>query len=228
MSKHGPSDPKFAIGDFLTGIPSQYVEALATEAGREPGQFRLYREVADLIPADRRVKASWSVHRDLRHRPALLQDGLTVRGAAGISGKADIDSRPERLLSVDERASRVRKALEDSAVYAVIEAELSSNRRDRTARKLASKIVSEHANRKKELEAELRQLRETMSPLEATVRAELQISEMTQLLDVISELYSGFENPERIVHAVQDLQLVADRITDRGAPVTGGGDIFRM
>ena len=112
----GPEDPKFAIGDFLATIPGPYVELLAEHLGRDAAQFRVYREVAEKIPSDQRVKASWTVHRDLRERPDLLSDALTVRAAAALLGKKPIDSKADRRLSLEERAAKVRDALADEEV----------------------------------------------------------------------------------------------------------------
>src|SRR4051794_14180036 len=72
VSTRGPEDRKFAIGDFLLNIPARFVEPLAEALGEDPGQFRSYREVAGKVPAERRVAASWSVHRNLKDSLHLL------------------------------------------------------------------------------------------------------------------------------------------------------------
>lgn len=204
----GPEDPKFALGDFLATIPAQYAELLAEHLDRDPAQFRVYREVAEKIPPDRRVAASWTVHRDLRERPDLLADGLTVRNAAALLGKKPIDSKADRRLTLEERAARVREALADQDVYAVIEAELTKNRVDRSARKLANRIVSEHSQRKRDLENELRALRSAMSPLEATVKAELRVNEAAQLVEAIAQSVDDLPEPERVITALAELNVV--------------------
>lgn len=205
---HGPKDPKFALGDFLTTIPAQCVELLAGQLDRDPAQIRIYREVAEKIPPNNRVAASWTVHRDLRKRPDLLTDGLTVRAAAALLGKKPIDAKADRRLSVEERAAKVRQALADEDVYAVIEAELAKDRADRSARRLASRIVSEHGQRKHDLENELRALRSAMSPLEATVKAELQVNEATQLVEAIAQSVDDLHEPERVISALSELNVV--------------------
>src|SRR5512135_2825019 len=107
-SSQGPEDPKFKLGDFLKRVPEEYVELLATEHDVDPAQFRVYREVAAKVPPERRVQASWTVHRDLRDRLDLLRDGLTVRQAAAAAGKRPVDSKADRKLSVEDRAIKVR------------------------------------------------------------------------------------------------------------------------
>jgi hypothetical protein len=184
------------------------VEVLAEHLDRDPAQFRVYREVAEKIPPSMRVAASWTVHRDLRDRPELLSGGLTVRAAAALLGKKPIDSKADRRLSLEERAAKVREALADQDVYAVIEAELAKDRVSRNARKLATRIVSEHGQRKRDLENELRALRSAMSPLEATVKAELRVNEAAQLVEAIAQTVDDLHEPERVITALAELNAV--------------------
>jgi hypothetical protein len=204
----GPNDPKFALGDFLAGLPVQYLERLAEQLGRDPAQFRIYREVAEKIPAERRVAASWTVHRELRDRPDLLAAGLTLRTAAALLGKKPIDSKADRRLPVEERAARVRAGLADPEVYRVIEAELAREHADRRARRLAGRVVSEFEQRKRELEQEIRDLRTAMSPLEATVKAELRVNEASQLVEAIAQSVDDLPEPERVIRALTELSSV--------------------
>lgn len=220
QATRGPEDPKFALGDYLNSVPSQYVDLLAEHFQREPAQFRGYREVAEKVPPERRVAASWTVHRDLRERPDLLSDGLTVRAAASLLGKKPIDSKAERRLTLEERAARVREALADQDVYAVIEAELVNNRADRNARRLANRIVSEHGQRRRDLEKELRALRSAMSPLEATVKAELQVNEAAQLVEAIAQTVDDLHEPERVIVALAELNVVITKFLLSRDPAT--------
>lgn len=171
-----PRDPKFALGDFLGGIPSQYTDLLAEALHIDRGQFRIYRDVAVKIPPARRVAPSWTVHRDLRGRTDLLTDGLTVRVAGALLGKKPIDTKPDRRLPVEDRAANVRAGLADPEVYALIDNELARGRTERQLRNRARQVHTEHGKRSKDLEAELHSLRQAKSPFEATVDAELQIS----------------------------------------------------
>src|SRR3954453_4169960 len=115
----GPEDPKFTIGDYLARLPEEWVEPLAIDLDVDPAQLRVYREGATKVPPELRVRASWTVHRDLRDRVDLLRDGLTVRDAAAAAGKRPIDSKADRRLSVEDRAAKVRAFLADPDVYAV-------------------------------------------------------------------------------------------------------------
>jgi len=87
---------------------------------QERAQFRTYRDVAAKIPPVARVATSWTVHRDLRDQPHLMRPGLTVRQAAELLGKAPIDSKADRRLSVVDKAVKVRDFIADPDVYAVI------------------------------------------------------------------------------------------------------------
>jgi hypothetical protein len=208
QARRGPEDPKFALGDWLLEIPSQFVDALAESLDRDPSQFRVYREVAEKISPANRLAASWTVHRDLRDRPELLTDGLTVRRAAERLGKKPIDAKPDSRLSVQERAAKVRAALADPDVYAIIEAEVAESRAERNARKLATRFVSEHGQRQRELEVELRALRAAMSPLEATVKAELRVNEAAQLVEAIALTVDDLHEPQRVVRALAELNVL--------------------
>lgn len=227
QATRGADDPKFALGDFLATLPMHYVEVLADRLDRDPAQFRVYRDVAEKIPPSRRVAASWTVHRDLRDRPELLSDGLTVRAAAALLGKKPIDSKADRRLSLEERAAKVREALADQDVYAVIEAELATDRASRNARKLATRIVSEYGQRKRDLENELRALRSAMSPLEATVKAELRVNEAAQLVEAIAQTVDDLYEPERVVTALAELNAVITKfLLDRDPTATDDAPVI--
>ena len=205
QSSRGASDPKFAFGDFLVRIPSELIDVLANELGREPSQLRIYREVALKVPPQSRVAAAWTVHRDLRDMPNLLRDGLTVRAAAALIGKQPIDSKADRHLSVSERAEKVRKGLADPQVYALIESEMAQSRVERRTKHRARLVHSELAKRERSLEAELRQLREAKSPFEATVKAELDLNRAAQLVHAVGESIDDLPQPERLTAALVEL-----------------------
>ncbi|WP_369055113.1 hypothetical protein [Kineococcus terrestris] len=205
QSTRGPEDPKFALGDFLLGVPAELVERLEGALSVGSGQFRTYREVASKVPPERRVAASWTVHRDLRDRPELLRDGLTVRAAAALLGKQPIDSKPDRRLTVEDRAKKVRAALADPDVYALIDAELGRDRAERQMRRRAREVHSEYAQRRRELEAEVRELRSAKSAFEATVQAELDINKALQLVEAIGETFEHLPQPDRLLDALTEL-----------------------
>lgn len=222
-SVHGPDDPKFALGDFLASVPPQYVEALADALDAVPAQFRVYREVAELVPPQVRVAAAWTVHRDLRSQPDLLRDGLTVREAAALMGKQPIDSKADRRLTVEERANKVRASLADPEVFAVIDGELALSRADRQLRHRARQVQSEHGQHAKALEAELRRLREAKSPFEATVKAELEVNKAIQLIEAIDQSLDDLPQAERLLGAIEELNTVVTAfLMQRRAPGSGG------
>lgn len=208
QSALGPRDPKFALGDFLLGVPSQYVEPLAEALHANPGQFRIYRDVAEMVPLERRVAASWTVHRDLRDRPDLLQNGLTVRRAGALLGKPPIDGKADRRLSLEERAAKVRAGLADPEVYALIDNELARGRTERQLRARARRVHSEHSKRQRELEVELREMREAKSPFEATVEAELDVNKAAQLVEAIGQTFDDLPQGERLLSALDELNTV--------------------
>jgi hypothetical protein len=208
----GREDPKFALGDFLASVPDEFVEPLAEAVGRDPAQFRIYREVASKVPPARRVAASWTVHRDLRDRPDLLRDGLTVRQAAELAGKRPIDSKADQRLSVAQRAAKVRSFLADADVLTVIEHELTQSRADRQVRHKARLVHGELAKRQRELENELRALREAKSPYEATVKAELDLNRAAQLVYAVGKTMQDLPSPERLIAALDDLRVEIDTV----------------
>ncbi|GAA1817328.1 hypothetical protein HC028_21190 [Planosporangium flavigriseum] len=205
QSARGFEDPKFALGDFLTNIPLDLVERLAEDLDSDPAQFRIYREVALKVPADRRVKASWTVHRDLRDRLDLLRDGLTVRQAVARAGKRQIDSKADQNLSVEERAAKVRAFLADPEVYALIEQEMTRSRADRKVRHGARLVHEELTKKEKAAQAELRERREAKSPLEATLKAQIDVLRAAQLVHAIRESLSDLPEPERLIDALTEL-----------------------
>ncbi|MGH3612535.1 MAG: hypothetical protein ACRDRK_08045 [Pseudonocardia sp.] len=234
MSTRGPQDPKFALGDFLTTVPEAHLESLAKAVGEDPGQFRSYRDVASTLPPAVRVKASWSVHRNLRHRPELLRDGLTVRQANKLVGGKPIDEKPDSRRPVDERAAQVRAALADPDVFAVIDTELAAGRNARKVRGMARRVVSEHNARGRELEAELRALQQAKSPYEATVRAELDLNKATQLVHAVGASLEDLPQAERLVAALKELSVevasvlaAAEPSHDPEAPFVVNGEVWQ-
>lgn len=209
QSTHGSQDPKFALGDFLVTIPPAYVEPLADALGSDPGQFRMYREVAATLPAAQRRAAAWTVHRDLRRHPHLLTDGLTVRQAAALLGKPAIDAKPQRRQPLEERAANVRAGLADPEVYKLIDNELAQGRAERTLRHRARQVQSEHTKRARDLDAELRAAREAKSPFEATVQAQLEVNKAMQIVEAISQTLDDLPQPERLLNALNELNTAA-------------------
>lgn len=200
----GREDPKFLLGDFLCSVPAQYVDALAEALRADPAQFRSYREVAQKIPPDERVAAAWGVHRELKDHPEKLQAGLTIREAASLLGRS-IDSRADHNLTVAERVQKVHSFLDDPAVYAVIEEEISQSRETRRIQHRARIVHSELAARQKAIEAELREMRGAKSPFETTVKAELDLLKAAQLAHAVGELISDLPQQERVAEALRSL-----------------------
>lgn len=218
QSSRGPEDPKFQLGDFLLRVPEQYVEMLAIEQDLDPAQLRIYREVAAKVPPERRVRASWTVHRDLRDRLDLLRDGLTVRQAAAAAGKRPIDSKADRRLSVEDRAAKVRAFLADPDVYAVIEQEMARTRQERRVRHGARLVHEDLAKQEKLLQTELRERREARSPLEATLKAQLDLLRAAQLVHAIGETLVDLPEFTRLIDALAELREQVDRVLAQCAP----------
>lgn len=213
-SSQGPEDPKFKLGDFLKRVPEEYVELLATEHDVDPAQFRVYREVAAKVPPERRVQASWTVHRDLRDRLDLLRDGLTVRQAAAAAGKRPVDSKADRKLSVEDRAIKVRAFLKDPNVYALIERDVARTRQERRVRHGARVLHEDLAKQEKMLQAELRERREAKSPLEATLKAQVDLLRAAQLVHAIGETLIELPEVDRLIDALTELREQVDRVLD--------------
>jgi hypothetical protein len=210
----GPEDPKFLIGDYLVNIPESQMELLAVELDVDPAQLRVYREVAGKIPPAQRVRASWTVHRDLRDRQDLLRDGLTVRAAAAAAGKRPIDSKADRRLSVEDRATKVRDFLADPDVYSVIEQDMARSRQERRVRHGARLIHEDLAKQEKLVQTELRESRETKSALEATLKAQVDLLRAAQLVHAIGETLAELPEFDRLIGALSDLRDEVDRVLD--------------
>lgn len=214
QSLRGPEDPKFLIGDYLVNIPESQVELLAVELDVDPAQLRVYREVAGKIPPAQRVRASWTVHRDLRDRQDLLRDGLTVRAAAAAAGKRPIDSKADRRLSVEDRAAKVRDFLADPDVYSVIEQDMARSRQERRVRHGARLIHDDLAKQEKLVQTELRESREAKSALEATLKAQVDLLRAAQLVHAIGETLAELPEFDRLIGALSDLRDEVDRVLD--------------
>lgn len=234
QSLHGFQDPKFALGDFLLEVPTEFVDRLEQVLGARPGQFRIYRDVSAKVPIGHRVASSWTVHRDLRDRPDLLADGLTVRSAAALLGKQPIDSKPDRRLTLEERADKVRAGLADPEVYALIDSELARSRAERQVLRRAREVRSEYSHRRRDLENELRELRAAQSPFEATVKAELDINKAMQLVEAIGQTLEHLPQPERLLDALAELNsaiaglLLEQRGSgDTEAPIIFDGEVWQ-
>jgi hypothetical protein len=214
QSFRGPEDPKFILGDYLVDLSEEEVETVAIELDVDPAQLRIYREVAAKIPPMRRVKASWTVHRDLRDRQALLRDGLTVRAAAAAAGKRPIDSKADRRLSVEDRAAKVRDFLADPDVYSVIELDMSRSRQERRVRHGARLVHDDLAKQEKFVQAELRESREAKSALEATLKAQVDLLRAAQLVHAVGETLAELPEFDRLIGALSDLRDEVDRVLD--------------
>ncbi|MEV6304373.1 hypothetical protein AB0M02_33550 [Actinoplanes sp. NPDC051861] len=211
----GPDDPKFALGDLLTMIPLADIDPLAVRLDVDPDQLRIYREVALKVPAGRRVKASWTVHRDLRDRLELLRDGMTSREAAVAAGRRAFDSKADQRLTVDERAAKVWTFLADPEVYVRVEREMSRTRTERRIRYGARLVHEELARQEKDTRADLRARRNARSPLEATLKARLDLLRAAQLVHAVGELFDDLPEQSRLTEALEALREEADVILDR-------------
>ncbi|GAA0482979.1 hypothetical protein Ade02nite_65920 [Paractinoplanes deccanensis] len=211
----GPEDPKFALGDLLSRVPESWIDRLAEAVDAEPARFRLLREVAVKVPPERRVKASWTVHRDLRERPELLRDGLTSREAAVAAGRRAFDSKADQRLSAEERAAKVRDFLADPEVYRLVERELDRSRADRKVRYGARLVHEELARQEKDAKAELRARREAQSPIEATLKARISVLRSAQLVHAMAEISDDLPEHDRLVDALETLREQIDAALGR-------------
>lgn len=217
-STRGPEDKKFQLGDLLASLPARFHEKFAQELNQDPTAFRAYREVAKKVPAEVRVAAAWSVHRDLKDTPHLLKPGLTVREAAILAGKKPIDSKAAHRRTVGQRADDARALLADADVRAVIEAEQHMSKEEKKARAAARNITSELDAQAKALEAELREARQAKKPYEATVKAVLDLHKAAQLADAVGQLMKDLEQPDRLAEALRTLISSASTALEQYEP----------
>ena len=221
-TSRGPEDTKFAMGDLLRQVPLPWVDRLAEEVGVDPAEFRIRREVAVKVPPERRVRASWTVHRDLRDRPELLRDGMTSRQAAAAIGRRAFDSRADQRLSPGERAAKVWAFMADDEVYALVARKMAGHREERRIRHGARLVHEELARQEKDTAAELRARREARSPLEATLKARRDLLRAAQLVHAVGELLDDLPEQDRLAEALEALREEADLVLDRLADSSDG------
>ncbi len=149
-------------------------------------------------------------------------------------GKQPIDSKPDRRLPLNERAAKVRAGLADPDVYALIDNELAQSRTERQLRQRARQVHSEHTQRSRELEAEIRDLRAAKSPFEATVKAELEVNKAMQLVEAIGQSLDDLPQPDRLLDALTELNTVIATVLlakqtgdETEAPIIIEGEVWR-
>ena len=78
----GPLDEKFALGDFRD-VEDDQLDGLAGEIGYNlnAANLKSYREVARAWPPDKRVAASWTVHRTLKSQGRSFRNHQTCNDA---------------------------------------------------------------------------------------------------------------------------------------------------
>src|SRR5207244_3085982 len=92
----GRDDVKWRWGDLALDIPKALLVDFARAVGKNVQELLRYRDVAAAWPAERRVAASWSAHRELQNideRFDVIAPGMTERHARGVIGKRPSDQK---------------------------------------------------------------------------------------------------------------------------------------
>ena len=210
-STKGTSDPKWALGDLLAEVPDQLISRLAEDLGRSEGELRRLKDVAAKWPAECRVAASWSAHRDLKDVPnrfELIFPGMTVRESAVAAGKRPIDAKPDERLSEEERADRVISLLGDKTVNELVIEKLDKRGAVRRMRRAARKSDDDRSDEYKDALRQLRQAQSAKSPDVAFLEVVFQIQRATEYLRAVLSATTVDDGQEPLVPSIRKPDLL--------------------
>lgn len=194
-------DKKWQAGDIAKAIPASKFDDVVRrleERGTDitAGLLRSYAEVAKAYPpADRTVKAAWTVYREARilppdQRPTVLRDGQTLRGVRMELGKGPMDQRKFKRQPIERRAWNIVEELQDEQVRELVMREINSSSADRKARRAARSTLDELAAQKKLIDAELRKRAREPSAERQYWQASKELLEAARFVYSIARLHS--------------------------------------
>ncbi|MBA2706870.1 MAG: hypothetical protein H0U59_03590 [Gemmatimonadaceae bacterium] len=244
-SKNGLADPKWGLGDLLLEVPEPLVARVAGELGKSESEFRRYREVASRWPADRRVQASWSAHRDLKDhddRFELIHPDMTVREAALAAGKKPIDAKPVTRMTEDEQADLAISLLLNKRINDRVATKLTERNDARRVLRAQRSAENERSAEYKDAMRALREAQAAKSPELAFIEVTFKIQEATEYLRAVwsaavddtpgmPSLVPPHRKPELIM-AIKNIASVAeqavaalDEVPDAGTRFTDVIDV---
>lgn len=214
-AEHGPEDPKWRLGDLLREMPGHLVDRFALMLGQEKGTFHRLREVAEKWPADRRVRASWSAHRDLKDHPerfTLISPGMSVRAAAEAAGKKPIDAKPRTRMTPEEQATEVIALLADKNVNDLVIAELMERKEVRRKLRAARAAADERSAEYKEAMRRLHEAQSAKSPDRAFLEVVFRMQETAEYLRAVLDAAMDEEAPLVPEHRIPDLVASIEKV----------------
>lgn len=214
-AQRGPEDPKWKLGDLLLEIPEHLVDRFALLLGEEKGALHRLREVAQKWPAEQRVCASWSAHRDLKDHPerfSLIRPGMSVREAAEAAGKKPIDAKPRTRMTPEERATEVIALLADKSVNDLVIAELMERKEVRRKLRAARAAADERSAEYKEARRRLHEAQSAKSPDRAFLEVVFRMQETAEYLQAVLDAAMDEEAPLVPEHRIPDLLASIEKV----------------
>jgi hypothetical protein len=231
----GPEDEKFALGDLLAEIEDLddgCLDTLAQQIGHNltSANLRSYREVALAWPLEKRVAASWTVHRTLKNlanRFELIQPGMTLREAQVVAGKAPADTEHPSRWKVERRIDFVITQLQDKAIAQGVREQIEGRKHARAVRAAARAVEEERSAEYREALRELREARDSKHPERAVYDVIFKLRDALEYVRAVGragvEEHSFLPDHRRpdVLTAMRDLAtgalhaMVAVGVTDR-------------
>lgn len=213
--ERGTEDPKWKLGDLLLEMPEHLVDRFALLLGEEKGGLHRLREVAEKWPAEHRVQASWSAHRDLKDHPdrfSRIRPGMSVREAAEAAGKKPIDAKPRTRMTPEERASEVIALLADKNVNELVIAELTERKEVRRKLRAARAAEDERSAEYKEARRRLHEAQSARSPDRAFLEVVFKMQETAEYLRAVLDAAMDEEAPLVPEHRIPDLVTSIEKV----------------
>jgi hypothetical protein len=213
-------DPKFALGDLISGteVAKEEFQLLAAEIGYDltPSNLRSYRQVAIAWPPESRVSASWTAHRTLAtlpHRHDLIRPGMTLRDAQKAAGKIPSDHRHPSKWPWDDRIEYLVTQLQDPVTAKAVRDHVEGRKHARSARAAARAVEEERSAEYREALRELREARDAKTPERATYEALFKLRDAREYVRAIAKATDdehSFLPAERLSEIVVAVHQLAD------------------
>lgn len=217
----GPEDFKFGLGDLLAGdddLDNEAFEWLAREIGHNltSANLKSYREVARAWPREKRIAASWTVHRTLKNadnRFELVQPGMKLREAQVATGKTPADTEHPSRWDFDRRVEFVIIQLQDTDTAKAVREKVDGRKHARAVRAASRAVEEELSAEYREALREFREARDAKSPERAVYDAIFKMRDAREYVRAVAKASMGEDSfiPDNrkteVIAAVRDLAL---------------------
>jgi hypothetical protein len=218
----GPLDEKFALGDLICEVGDEELDELAREIGHNltSANLRSYREVARAWPPEKRVAASWTVHRTLKNavnRFELIAPGMTLRQAQIATGKNPADTEHPSRWGLDRLVPFIITELLDARVSKAVRAELETRKGARAARTAARMVDEERSAEYREALRVLREARDAKSPERAVYEVIFKLRDAREYVRAVAKASDdemSFVSKERRPDIVAEVRYLALTVVD--------------